>query len=123
MSDEQGKPWSEARRSQRIVARLPVHIYGHKEDGSAFQEVCQTISVNSHGALVLMSAPVKDHQRLLLMNPATEEEIQCRVAFVGPTRGGKTEVGVEFTTVSTKFWRMSFPPVDWRPSRHTNKPS
>jgi len=72
--------------------------------------------VNANGALLMMSSPVKIRQKLLLTNPATEEEAQCEVAFLGPKRGGKSEVGVEFVAPAQKFWRMNFPPVDWKPA-------
>lgn len=116
MAEKQGQPWIESRRSQRIVVRLPVLIYGSHDDGTPFQEESFTVSVNAHGALLMMASPARIRQKLLLTNPATEEEAQCEVAFLGAKRGGKMEVGVEFTEPATKFWRMNFPPVDWKPA-------
>jgi hypothetical protein len=39
------------------------------------------------------------------------------VAFLGPVRGGKAEIGLEFTSPHPTFWRVAFPPEDWTP-RH-----
>ncbi len=35
------------------------------------------------------------------------------VAYLGPVRGGKAEIGLEFTTPCPIFWRVAFPPEDW----------
>jgi hypothetical protein len=45
----------------------------------------------------------------------TEEEQECHVAFLGPVRGGKAEIGLEFTAPRPAFWRVAFPPEDWTP--------
>ena len=45
----------------------------------------------------------------------TEEEQECQVAFLGPVRGGKAEIGLEFTAPRPTFWRVAFPPEDWTP--------
>jgi hypothetical protein len=45
----------------------------------------------------------------------TEEEQECHVAFLGPVRGGKAEIGLEFTAPRPTFWRVAFPPEDWTP--------
>jgi len=37
------------------------------------------------------------------------------VAFLGPVRGGKAEIGLEFTAPRPTFWRVAFPPEDWTP--------
>jgi hypothetical protein len=45
----------------------------------------------------------------------TEEEQECHVAFLGPVRSGRAEIGVEFSTPAPNFWRVAFPPEDWSP--------
>jgi hypothetical protein len=30
-------------------------------------------------------------------------------------RQGKAEIGLEFTTPNSTFWRVAFPPEDWTP--------
>ena len=47
----------------------------------------------------------------------TQEEHECHVAFLGPVRAGKAEIGLEFTAPHPTFWRVAFPPEDWTP-RH-----
>jgi hypothetical protein len=52
-------------------------------------------------------------QKLRLTNRATRAEQLCRVASVGPTSGGKAQVGLEFLKPFPDFWQISFPPEDW----------
>jgi len=37
--------------------------------------------------------------------------VPCGV--LGPVRGGKAEIGLEFTAPRPTFWRVAFPPEDW----------
>jgi hypothetical protein len=105
---------SAGRRSQRVVLSVPVTI--RTEDGpqgAGFKEQTQTLVVNVHGALIALAGRLDKGQTLHLTNNATHEELPCRVIYVGPTSGGKAQIGVEFTTPSPDFWRITFPPEDW----------
>ena len=102
------------RRSQRVILTLAVTVRivdGPKD--TSFEEETHTLVVNLHGALVLLAGRVKKGQKLLLKNRATKEEQMCRVASLGPTSGGKAQVGIEFLKPSPDFWHISFPPEDW----------
>jgi hypothetical protein len=44
------------------------------------------------------------------------------VAFLGPVRGGKGEIGLEFTAPRPTFWRVAFPPEDWTPKSPEARP-
>jgi len=66
-----------------------------------------------HGALIVLAGKVTKGQKLRLMNRATKAEQECQVASLGPTTGGKAQVGVEFLKPSPDFWHISFPPEDW----------
>ncbi len=74
-----------------------------------------TAIVNAHGALILLGAKVSSGQLLAVKNPRTNEELACRVVFIGPSQLSKTEIGVEFLKPAPKFWRIDFPPEDWTP--------
>jgi hypothetical protein len=102
------------RRSQRVVLKLAVTVCTVDSPKSiAFEEQTQTLVVNVHGALVLLSGLVTIGQKLRLINRATREEQLCRVAMLGSASGGKTQIGVEFLKPSPDFWHISFPPADW----------
>ena len=105
---------SGAGRSQRVIVSVPITVYsegGNRE--AAFEEETQTLVVNAHGAMVALSAKVVKGQTLRMKNRATQEEQQCKVAYLGPASGGKGQVGVDFTSSAPDFWRIAFPPEDW----------
>ncbi len=106
---------AERRRSQRVNIAMPVLVRG-KRGGQPFEEQALTISVNAHGCMVRLSAPVTRMQEVAIVNVKTAEELPCKVTFLGQKEGGKTEVGVEFSEPSPLFWRIAFPPEDWDPS-------
>jgi len=109
-----GGPDGIRRRSQRVILTLAITVRTLDASSQAsFTEETQTLVVNVHGALVLLSGRVTKGQRLILTNRATKTEQECRVASIGSHSDGKTQVGVEFLQPSPDFWRISFPPSDW----------
>jgi hypothetical protein len=64
-----------------------------------------------------MKARLTSGSKVLLQHKRTEEEQECHVAFLGPVRAGKAEIGLEFSSPRPAFWRVAFPPEDWTP-RH-----
>jgi hypothetical protein len=105
------------RRSQRVLMQVPVRLCGTDAQGKQFEEETATLAINAHGALVLMQARVISGGKVQLQHNLTKEEQECHVAFLGPVRSGKSEVGLEFSDARPSFWRVAFPPEDWTP-RH-----
>jgi hypothetical protein len=105
------------RRSQRVLMQVAVRIRGEDVQGKNIEEETETLAINAHGALVLMKARVTSGSKVLLQHKRTQEEQECHVAFLGPVRSGKSEVGLEFSDARPSFWRVAFPPEDWTP-RH-----
>ena len=103
------------RRSQRVLMQVPVRISGKDAQGKDFEEFTETLAINAHGALVLLTARVTSGGAVQVRHNKTEEEQECHVAFLGPVRSGKSEVGLEFTVPRPAFWRVAFPPEDWSP--------
>jgi len=103
------------RRSQRVLMQVALRLRGVDTQGQDFEEYTETLAINAHGALVLIGARVTSGAVVKLKNVKTEEEQECHVAFLGPVRGGKAEVGLEFTVPRPAFWRVAFPPEDWSP--------
>ena len=104
---------SAKRRSQRVLVQVGIRIRGKDAQGKDFEESTQTLAINAHGALVLLSARVISGAVVHMRHNKTEEEQECHVAYLGPVRGGKAEIGLEFTTPCPIFWRVAFPPEDW----------
>ena len=103
------------RRSQRVLMQVPVRIRGKSAQGAEFDEHTETLAINAHGALILLNARLTSGAVVHMKHNKTEEEQECQVAFLGPVRGGKAEIGLEFTAPRPTFWRVAFPPEDWTP--------
>lgn len=103
------------RRSQRVLMQVGIRVRGKDAQGKEFEEMTDTLALNAHGALVLLNARVISGAIIHIKHNKTEEEQECHVAFLGPVRRGRAEVGVEFTSPHPTFWRVAFPPEDWSP--------
>jgi hypothetical protein len=103
------------RRSQRVLMQVGVRIRGKDAQGKDFEEDAQTLAINAHGGLILLTARLISGAVVHMKHNKTEEEQECHVAFLGPVRSGKAEIGLEFTTPRPTFWRVAFPPEDWTP--------
>jgi hypothetical protein len=103
------------RRSQRVLMQVGVRIRGKDAQGKDFEEDSQTLAINAHGGLILLTARLISGAVVHMKHNKTEEEQECHVAFLGPVRSGKAEIGLEFTTPRPTFWRVAFPPEDWTP--------
>lgn len=103
------------RRSQRVLMQVAVRIRGTDSQGKSFDEETHTLAINAHGALVLLQNRITSGSIVTLRNLRTEEEQESHVAYLGPVREGKAEIGLEFTAPRPSFWRVAFPPEDWNP--------
>ena len=101
------------RRSSRVFTRISISAQGKNTQGRKFRETSQTIVINAHGALIYLQEPLGLGADLVLANPATEEELECRVVYLGDTSDKGTRVGVEFLTPSPHFWGVEFAQRDW----------
>jgi hypothetical protein len=103
------------RRSQRVLMQVPVKLTGVDAQGAKFEEETETLAINAHGALVLIQARLTSGSKVQLQHKRTSEEQECHVVFLGPVRGNKAEIGLEFSAPRPQFWRVAFPPEDWSP--------
>ena len=101
------------RRSQRVLMQVGVRVNGTNALGKNFEEYTETLAISAHGALVLLANRVTSSAKVHLRHNKTEEEQECHVAYLGPVRGGKAEIGLEFSSPRPTFWRVAFPPEDW----------
>src|SRR5215472_368395 len=103
------------RRSQRVLMQVGIRVRGKDAQGKDFEEGTETLAINAHGALVLLNARVTSGSVVHMKHNKTEEEQECHVAFLGPVRSGRAEIGLEFSQPRPTFWRVAFPPEDWSP--------
>jgi len=106
-------PQGSSRRSTRVFTRIPVRAAGKAGNGKKFRENSQTIVVNAHGALLYLQAEIEVGAEILLINPVTDEEQECRVVFLGDTCEKGQRIGVEFLSPAPHFWGVDFAPTDW----------
>jgi len=101
---------------------VAVRIRGKDAQGHPFEEETSTLAINAHGALILMQARLTSGSKVHMHHNGTKEEEECHVAFLGPVRAGKAEIGLEFSSPSPTFWRVAFPPEDWSPKHPDARP-
>lgn len=102
------------RRSQRVLLGLNVTVIGQGVDKKPIEEATRTLVINAHGALVTLDMRVSIGLQLTLRNGKTNEEVACKVVYVGQQLS-KAEVGLEFLKPAPNFWHIAFPPADWSP--------
>lgn len=105
---------TEARRSQRVVARVRVKVTLQEQSGGTISEDTHTLVVNAHGALLILAMMVRPGDLLTLENWAGRERTQVRVVRLGKKVASKREVAIEFSCPAPRFWHIDFPPADWK---------
>ena len=121
MTTTENQATEQQRRSSRVFTRIPVRASGKNSDGRKFHENSQTIVINAHGGLLYLQAPIALGAQLVLINPVTEEEQECRVVYLGDLSDKGTRIGVEFLSPSPHFWGVDFAPQAW-PVRSPSHP-
>jgi len=96
------------RRSQRVFHKMRLKAHGRGHDGKKFREICETVVVNAHGGLLNFNNEVDNGEMIVLENPVTQEELECRVVFVGEAGSRGQRIGVEFLTPAPHFWGIEF---------------
>jgi hypothetical protein len=94
------------RRSSRAFHKMRVQAQGRGQNGRKFREICETVVVNAHGGLLLLKHEVNDGEMLVLSNPETQEELECRIVYLGDAGDKGQRVGVEFLTPAPHFWGL-----------------
>ena len=85
---------------------LPVLVYGRRQDEQPFWEETNVRLLNLRGGLITLATSVEPGQQLILMNVASEEDQQCRVAFIGEQHLGRNMIGIQFTQFAQGFWHI-----------------
>jgi hypothetical protein len=110
-----GRNGAETRRSGRVTLRVPVKIFEPGSNKRFLVEEASAVKVSLWGGLIALRAAVSRDQKLFLVNQATGETAESKVAYLGPMQlGGRRLrlVAIEFLRPSPGFWGLSFPMVD-----------
>lgn len=89
---------------------MRMQALGTGKQGRKFREVCETVVVSAHGGLLYLQHEVGNGGLLVLVNPETQEEQECRIVFLGEAGEKGQRVGVEFLTPAPHFWGIDFRP-------------
>jgi len=100
--------FSAPRRSARIFRKMKMQAQGRAHNGQKFRETCQSLVVSAHCGLPALKHEVDNGELVTITNPETQEEIECRIVFLGDLCDGGQRVGVEFLTPSPRFWGLEF---------------
>ena len=103
------------RRSQRVIVRVPV-ILKIVVAGKPARTNAMTVSVNDHGAMVQCVRTFPAESSVEVENDRTGEKIHCRVTRTPIENAEGYLIPLEFSAPSPTFWRISFPPRDWKPA-------
>jgi hypothetical protein len=100
-----------ARRSDRILAPIPIRVIGSDVSGVGFSEDTTTVSFNKHGASISLTHALLPDDVILILNRRTNIEEEFRV--VGALQhifGERSEWGVEAMNPESGIWGIEFAP-------------
>jgi len=96
------------RGNSRRFARVPLVVRGTNSAEERFRETARTIMIKAQGGLLYLNESVEIDVTLILYNPETEEEQECRVNYLGEVSRQGQRVGVEFISPAPHFWGVDF---------------
>jgi hypothetical protein len=102
------------RRSQRVMMRVGV-VVRYTLNGKEISLQAHTVAVNIHGAMICTAENIPAEMALDLEHKMTKERIAGRVTRQAQNSPEGFLIPVEFVSPSSNFWRISFPPSDWKP--------
>lgn len=106
------------RRSDRVLAPIPIRVLGSDVNGVGFSEDTTTVSFNKHGACISLNHALIPDDIVLILNKRTHIEEEFRV--VGSTQsvfGDRFEWGLEAVNPESGIWGIEFtlPPEGVQP--------
>ena len=96
------------RRSARVFRKMKMQAQGRAHNGKKFREVCETLVVSAYGGLLMLKHEVNKDELLVITNPETQEEIECRIVYLGDLCDRGQRVAIEFLTPAPHFWGLEF---------------
>jgi hypothetical protein len=102
------------RRSERVLVDVPLVVRNSSGEKQTFREETFTVTVSAHGGLIMLEAPVKIGQKIVVMNPKNWDEREALVAYLGRPHAGLAQVAFEFSRPAPEFWALDSPPANWK---------
>lgn len=104
----------ERRQGQRVLLKIRALIHVVLQGKTTTLDV-STLSVNPCGALVLATQDLPAETLLVLEHSATKQRVACKVMRSAQKTADGYHVPLQFDSPSPTFWKIDFPPADWRP--------
>jgi hypothetical protein len=82
-------------------------VYGWSKEEGSFHEETETLLVNASGGLLALDSRVALGDTIFITNKATQQEQECRVAYLARDMHGKLRVGAAFNRPAPHFWRIN----------------
>ena len=102
------------RRSNRVMVRVSLILH-FTAAGKPTSIPAHTVSVNVHGAMICAAVEIRAGTRCEIENKMTRDRKPVRVTRQPQSFPEGFLIPVEFETPAADFWRISFPPSDWKP--------
>ncbi len=104
----------ERKRGQRVLLRIRASIHVALQ-GKATTLDAATLSVTPQGAVVVMKQNLPAETHLVLEHGGTKQRVECKVARPPRETAEGFHIPLEFDSPAPGFWKINFPPTDWRP--------
>ncbi len=90
------------RRSARVFRKMKIQAQGRGHNGS------ETLVVSAYGGLLMLKHEVNKDELMVITNPETQEEMECRIVYLGDLCDQGQRVAIEFLTPAPHFWGLEF---------------
>ncbi|MGA8143891.1 MAG: PilZ domain-containing protein [Candidatus Acidiferrales bacterium] len=104
----------ERRRSQRVLLRVRANVHVALQGKASTFEVT-TLSVNSHGALIVVPRSLPLETSVVLEHTVSRQRVACKIVRPAREMPEGFHIALEFDSPEPNFWGIAFPPADWRP--------
>jgi hypothetical protein len=107
-----------ARRSERVLLRIPIRVEGKDTHGDAFEETTYTVVVGRSGGLIAVSRPLQPGAVIKITN--LRNKISCSFKVVGraaKSLSGTPEWAVKCLEPEAEIWGVHFPTRTEEPSK------
>jgi hypothetical protein len=98
-----------ARKSERVLLRIPIRVEGKDALGNAFEETTSTLVVNRSGGLIVVSHPLQPGAVIKITN--LRNKISCSFQVVmraAKSLSGTPEWGVKCLEPEAEIWGVHF---------------
>lgn len=100
----------ERRRSERLLLRVPVKVFGKSKDGRQAHEDAEVVIVSRHGCLLRSDSALPNGEVIELFNKFTDKQATFKVVWCSDSPiSDRWDVGLETETSAEEFWGVQFP--------------